>query len=263
LKLRIAFLALFTAAVFLTPAQATPVLFNATTTLPQAGNYSQGATTGLQLNLTDPYGSAGYILAFGYDKLFNGNPPHGTTNFAPTMGSATPIALTVQPDLSGTEGLGDHNTNVGQDNGFIAPTDGVVLDFANVTQPINNSSVTGATIQQITFNLYQDYDGADYEVYGSNDDSTWHVIQSGVINAPNPLNVNALNVSVSSLYTYYAIGVTDCAIDVEGVTINYSGTTPQGPPVPEPGTFAMAGSALLGLGFTMWKRRRAVTVSER
>jgi hypothetical protein len=265
LKFKIAFLALFTAVAFIVPAQATSIVFNATTTL-TPGNYPQGGTSaGLQINLTDTYGSAGYILAYGVDGLFNGKAPNQTssstnTNLAPTGSAAPNIGLTVQPDLGGTEGLGDDNTTKNDvDDGFIAPTDGVVLDFANVTKSISNSSVTGASMQSITFNLYQDYNGADYEVYGSNNDSTWYLIQSGVINAP-----GTLPVETSSLYTYYAIGVTDCAIDIEGVTVQYSGTGTQGhPPVPEPGTFVMAGSALLGLGFTIRKRRRAVTVSER
>ena len=259
MKFRNASLAGLAAAVFLIPVQATPILFNATTTLPPAGNYSQGGTSaGLQINLTDAYGSAGYILAYGVDGLFNGTPKPGHTNLAPTTSATPNVGLTVQPDLSGKEGLGNHNTNVGEDNGFIAPTDGVVLDFANVTKTVNNSSVTGATPNQITFNLYQDYNGADYEVYGSNDDSSWHLIQSGVIHAPNTLNVPALNGTVSSLYTYYAIGVTDCAIDIEGVTVQYSGTTTQVAPAPEPGTFLMAGTAILALGFTIRKRRRTV-----
>ena len=264
MKFRIAFLAFFTAVVFLVPAQATSIVFTATTTLPSAGSYPLATIPGgLQINLNGTYGSAGYILAYGVDGLFNGTPTSGTS-LAPTMSATPNVGLTVQPDLGGKEGLGDDNTTKNdQDDGYIAPTDGVVLDFANVTQTINNSSVTGATPNLITFHLYQDYNGADYEVYGSNDDSSWTLVQSGVINAPGVLNVPALNGSVSSLYTYYAIGVTDCAIDVEGATVYYSGTQTQSPPVPEPGTFLMAGSALLGLGFTIRKRRRAVTVSER
>lgn len=258
MKFRIAALVLVTAAIFLIPAEATPILFNANTTLPSAGNYPQGGTSaGLQIDLSAIYGSAGYILAYGVDGLFSGTPKAGHTNLAPATSATPNVGLTVQPDLGGTEGLGDNNTNTGLDNGFIAPTDGVVLDFANVTKTINNSSVTGASPNQITFNLYQDYAGADYEVYGSNNDSNWTLIQSGVIHAPEALNIAALNGSVSSLYTYYAIGVTDCAIDVEGVTVQYSGATTETSPVPEPGTFVMAGSAILGLGFTIRTRRRA------
>ncbi|HUB78155.1 MAG TPA: PEP-CTERM sorting domain-containing protein [Bryobacteraceae bacterium] len=264
MEFRIAFSALFTVAVILTPAQATPILFNATTTLPSAGNYAQGGTSaGLQIALNDAYGSAGYILAYGVDGLFNGTPRSGHTNLAPTTSATPNVGLTVQPDLGGKEGLGDDNSNAGQDNGFIAPTDGVVLDFANVTKTVNNSSVSGATPNLITFNLYQDYAGADYEVYGSNNDSNWTLIQSGVIHAPQSLTIPALNASVSSLYTYYAIGVTDCAIDVEGVTVQYSGTTTQVAPVPEPGTFVMAGAAILGLGFTIRKRGKSAASSER
>ena len=247
MKTNIAISALFTAAAFLTPAHATSILFSATTTLPSAGNYSSP----LKLNLND---GAGYILAYGYDNMFSKSPTSGTA-VAPQNG-ATPVGLTVQPDLSPgpPDGLGDHNTNVGQDNGFIAPTDAVVLDFANVSKTANNGSGTGSE-NQITFKMYQDYAGADYEVYGltggtvNTSSATWSVISSGVIVAGQPLSVQT-----STQYTYYALGVTDCAIDIESVQVQYSGTTTQ--QTPEPGTFVMAGMALIGLGMTMKKRSR-------
>ena len=247
LKTNIAISALFTAAAFLTPAHATPILFSATTTLPAAGNY----TSPVQLNLND---GAGYILAYGYDNMFSKNPTSPSTSVPPQDG-ATQVGLTVQKDLSNTDGLGDHNTNVGQDNGFIAPTDAVVLDFANVSQTANNGSGTGSE-NQITFNLYQDYAGADYEVYAltggtiNTATATWAKIQSGVIVAGQALSVQ----TSSTQYTYYALGVTDCAIDIQNVDVQYSGTTTQ--QTPEPGTFVMAGMALIGLGMTIRKRNR-------
>jgi hypothetical protein len=247
MKTNIAISALFTAAAFLTPAHATPILFSATTTLPAAGNYSSPVT----LNLND---NAGYILAYGYDDMFSKNPSGGSTAVAPQNG-ATPVGLTVQKDLSNTEGLGDHNTNVGQDNGFIAPTDAVVLDFANVNKTATNASGTGSE-NQITFNMYQDYAGADYEVYAltggtvNTSNATWTLIKSGVIVAGQNLSVQ----TSATQYTYYAIGVTDCAIDIQNVAVQYSGTTTQ--QTPEPGTFVMGGMALIGLGLTMKKRNR-------
>lgn len=244
MKIGVAIFAALLAAVFLAPAQATPVLFSATTTL-TAGNYNSPLT----LNLSD---GAGYILAYGYDDMFH-NPKSGTA-IAPSYG-ATSVGLTVQTDLNGTEGLGDNNTNVGQDNGFIAPTDAVVLDFANVHSTASNGSITGSE-NKITLNLYQDYAGADYEVYAltggtvNTASAEWTPVQTGVIVAGQPLTV-----STSSLYTYYAIGVTDCAIDVESVDIQYKGATnPQ--QTPEPGTFVMGGMALIVLGVAMKKGNR-------
>lgn len=158
----------------------------------------------------------------------------------------------VQNDRSGTPGLGVNNTNVGQDNGYIAPSDAVVLDFANVNTTANNGSGTG-TENQITFNLYRDYAGADYEVYGLQSgtvntlSATWAFIQSGKM-----LDSTPLTVTTSSLYTYYAIGVTDCALDIQSVGVQYSNPSP----TPEPGTFVMAGMMFIGLGVILKKRSR-------
>jgi PEP-CTERM motif len=245
LKIQIAISALFTAAAFLTPAHATSINFTATTTLPAAGNYSSPLT----LTLPD---SAGYITATGYDDMFPKNPTTGTA-IAPSTG-ATSVGLTVQTDLDHQPGLGDDNTNVGQDNGYIAPTDAVVLDFANVKTTANNGSGTGSETQ-ITFNMYEDYSGADYEVYGlvsgtvNTASAVWALVGSGTMQSGAPLSI-----STSSLYNYYAIGVTDCALDIESVSVNYQGTTTT--QTPEPGTFVMAGIALIGLGATMRKRNR-------
>jgi len=205
----------------------------------------------MTINLND---GAGYILAYGYDHMFPNNPSSGTA-IAPSTG-ATSVDLTVKNDLSGTPGLGDHNTNVGADNGFIAPTDAVVLDFANVQSTANNGSGNGS-MSKITFNLYEDYSGADYEVYGlvsgtvNTGSAVWALVQSGVMHNSTPLTV-----ATTSLYTYYAIGVTDCALDIQSVQVQYSGTGTTS--VPEPGTFVMAGMAMIGLGFTIKKRNRKV-----
>jgi hypothetical protein len=55
-------------------------------------------------------------------------------------------------------------------------------------------------------------------------------------------------------YNYYAVGVMgDCAIDITQLSVTYpSGSTP----TPEPGTFVMAGIAMIGLGVAMKKRSR-------
>lgn len=251
MKIQIAISALFTAAAFLTPAYATTVTF--TSTLPAAGNYTSGSTAG-ELSL----GSAGDILTYGYDGMFTGTPVG--TSLAPNSG-ATELDTTVKNGLNGVAGVGDDNTTPGnQDDGYIAPTDAVVLDFANVNSTVTSGGST-LTENQVTFNVYEDYAGADYEVYAltsaastlNTSNATWALVSSGVITAGGTLHIST-PISSSSDPTYYAIGVTDCAIDIESVAVQYAGTGTSS--VPEPGTFVMAGTALIGLGVAMKKRTR-------
>ena len=247
LKTNIAIAALFAAGAFLTPAHATPVLFTATTTLPAANNYPSP----LSLALSD---SAGTITATGYHDMFPTTPSSGTA-IAPSSG-ATEDGLTVQNGHGTTiPGLGVNDPDADStDAGYIAPTDAVVLDFAGVHPTANNGTGTGS-INQITFNLYEDYSGADYEIYGlvsgtvNTASAVWALVKSGVMQDSKPLTV-----STTSLYTYYALGVTDCALDIESVGVQYSGTGNQ--QTPEPGTFVMAGMALLAVGVSLKKRNR-------
>ena len=106
-------------------------------------------------------------------------------------------------------------------------------------------------INTITFKMYEDYSGADYEIYGvtgayGTAGATYSVIKSGQMSNSTPLTV-----STSSLYNAYIIGVTDCALDIQSISVGYSAA-------PEPGTFVMAGIALIGLGVTMKRRRSKV-----
>jgi hypothetical protein len=210
--------------------------------LPSANNYSSP----LGLTLSD---GAGTINASGYDGVFLTTPTFPVTATPPVSG-ASPESLTVQNDRSGTPGLGVDNTNVGQDNGYIAPSDAVVLDFSNVHATANNGSGTGS-INQINFGLYEDYHGADYEVYGlvsgtvNTSSAVWAWVASGVMHDTTPLTVQT-----TALYSAYAIGVTDCALDIQSIGVQYSSQTP------EPGTFVMAGTALIAVGVVMKKRNR-------
>ena len=243
-----------TAAALLTPAYATTIYFTTNTVLPtviQPADYPAPMTIGLT-------GGAGYITAIGYEGMFPKNPKLGTA-IAPANG-ASPEDLTVQNDLTGAEGLGVANSHQrgisSEDVGFIAPTDAVVLDFANVKASVTTGGTTYSE-NQVTFNLYQDHAGADYEVYGlvsgevngtGANRPVWAPVQTGRIVAGQPLTV-----STTSLYPEYALGVTDCAIDIESLDIRYSGATTQ---APEPGTLVLVGAALIGLGMTMRKHKR-------
>jgi hypothetical protein len=252
-KISVAVSVLFTAAAWLTPAYATTVYFSTATVLPaviQPTNYPAPMTIGLT-------GGAGYITALGYEGMFPNDPKSGTA-IAPSNW-ASQENLTVQNDLTGTEGLGvanSHQSGIGsQDVGFIAPTDAVVLDFANVKASVMAGGTTYSE-NQVTFNVYQDYAGADYEVYGlvsgqvngtGANRPVWAPVKTGTIVAGQPLTV-----STTSFYTEYAIGVTDCAIDIQSVDILYSGTTSQ---APDPGMFMPVGVVLMGLGITVRKRK--------
>ncbi len=190
---------------------------------------------------------AGYIIAEGYDNVFQNGSNTPTFNR-----NTTSKNLYVQHDLGGVDGLGVYNTNLGQDNGFIGPSDAIVLDLSHVKQTDTYNGQTGS-ISGITFDMYEDYSGDDYEVYGvttNGTHTTYTLVQQGIMH-----NTTPLTVSTSSLYNEYVIGVTDCALDLRGVDIQYSGSvsTQQ---TPEPGTFVMAGMAMIGLGITIKKRVR-------
>ena len=243
MKINFAIAVLFSAAAVLTPAQASSILFTATTTLTAGSSGSP-----LALVLSD---NAGTIKAYGYSNLFPTTPALPATATPPVFGGATQRGLTVQNDLSATLGLGVTDPNASsQDKGFIAPTDAVVLDFSLVKSPDTFNLQTG-NINTITFKMFEDYSGADYEIYGVTGafgaaGATYTVIKSGQMSNSTPLTV-----STSSLYNSYIIGVTDCALDIQSISVGYSAA-------PEPGTFVMAGIALIGLGVTMKRRRSKV-----
>jgi hypothetical protein len=230
LKNRLAIAALFSAAACWMPAHAATILSDPSTNLPTG---SLGTTAELILSPSD-----GYILAGGWDGVFTGANPAPPNFKAP---GAAPEKLIVQTDLGGVAGLGLANTNVGQDNGFIAPTDAIILDFSHVTDPFDT----------ITFNLFEDYSGADYVIYGTNATlnpndtltagATFTEVTSGQMHNDLPLTF-----TTSPQFTTYVIGVTDCALDIESVSVA----------APEPGTFVMAGMALIALGLTMKRRNK-------
>lgn len=234
LKINIAIAALFSTAAFLTPAQATSVLFTATATLPATGIYSSPLT----INLTD---GAGSMTASGYDGVF--------TTSSPT-----------NPNVSGATGekLDESSSGLGlssNDTPYIGQGDAIVLDFANVKSTVTNAGQTGS-VSNLTFNVNVEAGsaGVDWVVYGftsANGTGTGVEIGSG---ATLPTGAGMASIPTSSLYGSYLIGVTDCAVTITGIEIAYSGTTTT--QTPEPGTFVMAGIALIGLGVTMKRRSR-------
>lgn len=236
LKTKISILALFLAAALWTPAHATPVLINIT--LPKVP-----PALGTSTNLTLSNSSFGYIGATGYDNLYPTpaptppTPPAGPNN----LNSAPKETLLEKTDGGGVTGLGLNNST---DNGYIPPTDGIVLDLSTLTPPAGYKPI------QITFDLWKDITGgSDWAIYGTNgtgNSPTWSLVSWGQMSSP-----GALVVSTTSIYTRYAIGLSgDCALDIQGGQLEYI--------APEPGTFAMAGLALIGLGAALRKRRRKI-----
>jgi hypothetical protein len=219
LKTKIAIATLFTAMACITPAHASLVL--SLTPLPTG---KLGSKANLNLSgAGNPAGSSGYIVASGFDNLFP-----STTVAPPKFSGATTANLDVTTDKGGITGLG-LNSN---DTPYVGPTDAIVLDLSNV-----KANLGGATINQVTFDLYKDITGGStWVVYGTTlagGKGTATLIASGKMLATGPSVV-----STSSIYTSYVIGLTgDCALDIENVQIDYE--------APEPGTFAMAGMGAL------------------
>jgi len=132
---------------------------------------------------------------------------------------------------------------------YIGITDFVVLDFAGVTAP------TGTTLSSIAFQLNIDQSEgtgvSDWVIYGQNANGTGALLDHGQMTPTGPVLLGSTTVTgISAQYTNYIIGIEgDCDIDIESVALTYSKT-------PEPGTFVMAGMALIGLGLTMKKRQQ-------
>jgi len=241
MKTTITIAALFTAAAFLTPANATPVLFTAP--LSAAGSYT----------ITDGAATLATITATGFGNVFyqsavepqvaapavgaaNGN-PNGSTS----ADAETPETLDYK---NATTGLGLK----GNLSPYIGPGEAIVVDFSDVarTAAINGGT---ATLSGITFNLQVDINGpSNWTVYTLNSAGTEYIDP--------PPTTFALPAS-GDFNGSYLIGITnDCGLTITGITLDY---TPNGPPIqstPEPGTFVMAGMAFIGLGIVMKKRSR-------
>ncbi len=238
MKTNFAIAALFAAGAFLTPAHATPVLFTATSTLPS----SPFGTSGI-ISLND---NAGSITAYGFDGVFSvTNPPMtlsvtGSNPDKPSPGSAATLDVT-------SDGLGLHSN----DTPYIGPSDAIVLDFSNVKTTATSGGQTGSE-SQVTINTQIDATGPSYwTVYGFNTSThIYDLLDSGPMSG-----TGSPTFTTSVLYSAYLVGVTnDCGLTIDDVQVQYSGNTTQ--QTPEPGTFVMAGMALLAVGVTMKKRNR-------
>ena len=233
MKTNFAIAALLSAAALVTTAQAAPIL---TLVLPGSGSVILPTT---QLSLSGA-ANPGYVLATGYSGLFNTNV--GTN--APTFAGSTQYNVTSKTDALGTLALGINNSS--NDPNLIGTTEGIVLDFSNVTKALGAPSSIQFKIDEVILG------GSQWMLWGYNG-STWTEVFHENLNASTgPDGYTTLTAGEAS-YSKYLIGLTNgCAIDITGLTINYP-NTPQGT-APEPGTFVMAGFALVGLGFAAKKR---------
>jgi hypothetical protein len=237
LKTNITISALFTAAAILTPAHATSILFTAVSTLPATGN---------TITLND---NAGSIAGYGFDGVFSNATPPSTV--AITGSNPDKISGGTAETLD-TTGAGLGLASPSSESPYIGPGDAVVLDFANVKNPDTYNGQTGQEYQ-VTFNMKIDLSGpSDWTVYGYNAGSGDYVLlgDGPMGSGGNP------TFSTTTLYSSYLVGVTnDCGLTITSVDVAYTaGTTIQ--QTPEPGTFVMAGMALIGLGVTIKKRNR-------
>lgn len=248
MKTNIAISALFTAAAFLTPAHASSVLFTASATLPTSGAYNSPAT----VNLTN---GAGSIAAYGFDGVFSTTAAPGTV----AVNSSNPDS---PKNTGGSEQIDYSTAGMGlksNDSPYIGPTDGIVLDFSNVKTSVAYNGQTGVEAD-VNFALKIDATGpSNWTIYGyatsGVNAGSYVLLDSGPMQyvAGNGYTATPMY-TTTTLYSDYLVGVTnDCALTITALSVDYTkGTTTQ--QTPEPGTFVMAGMALIGLGVTMKKR---------
>jgi hypothetical protein len=241
---KIAIAVLFSTAALLTPAHATTVLFNTTGATKSYNNtnniYSVSTAAG------------GTITAYGYDGIFlssyvpqditvAGGSPTAPNNDGASLNpvQATKLGTSVGAEVT-SAGLGVTGST------YIGPSDAVVLDFANVSSTVKQDDPT------VTFNMKIDATGpSDWVVYGFSN-GQYVFLGDGAMSTVGAVSFQQ---PTTGLYSYYLIGVAnDCDLSITGVSISYNGQTTQ--TAPEPGTFLMAGMALVAAGVTMKKRAR-------
>jgi hypothetical protein len=236
MKINFTIAALLSAAVFLTPVHASTTLFTSTPLLSSTGDIclltSKTATS--CSGATSDYISA----VAGYNNAFGSTSPTSTSNITLTETSSNP------PDLTGGQlGLGS--------NGEVPEGDVMILDFSNA-KTYNSQSATAVAFNVDTI---VNNSASDWVIYGLSSDSSKAAtyLASGAMT-----NLGTITTANLPVYAAYAIGIIgDCEISITGIDVTY-GTSGVNGQTPEPGTFTMAGLALIGLGITMKKHRRKV-----
>lgn len=257
LKTNFAIAALLSAAAFLTPMYGSTVLYSTT---------SPGQICFIG-NCTGTANNTYSITANGYSSGLNGTLPP-TTQQGQSDPNGAPLPTADQSTVSFTA-TGSSNAGYGIPGGLgniTASGSGQnaefdILDFSAPT------TYGGGTVTGVTFTLNIDgrpgtTDESYYVLYGITGNSGNGVKNTVTAGSGNTADLTYLasgdmyttaittTLSTTGLYTAYAIGILgDCSLNITSVDIHYSQT-------PEPGTFVMAGIALIGLGVTMKKRSR-------
>jgi hypothetical protein len=228
--------------VLITPAHATSVMFGFTT--PNLTTYGNPGTSASFASSPSGFGTVG---VYGYDNVLpqntysNGNTIGTTNKDTPSTGS--PEAIT-------TSSVGLGLANPTNDPTYIGIEDAVVLDFSNVSSSVLQNA-TGVTID-----MNIEHNGpSEWVVFGYNSTTQKFTVLD---EASMSSGTTAQYTSTTGIYSSYLVGVSndDCALTVTQVDIAYNGVVVQ--QTPEPGTFVMAGMALVAVGITMRKRNRKV-----
>jgi hypothetical protein len=155
-----------------------------------------------------------------------------------------------------THGLGIS----GNTDNEIADNDYVVLDFASIPSSVL-SKATGVTItlyETVAGNSDANIVGTNTNPIGSPDQSVTQINSGAAVSDLNislnnggTLSPNTFTLNSTGAYDYYIVDLTGagCGVVITSATLNFPNTA-----TPEPGTFVMAGMALLGLGVTIKKR---------
>ena len=239
MKAKCALAALFLAAACLTPAHAITTLTYVSSFSPGDPNYICLSVSAMTCTGSGAGATTSSITAAGYLGMFMGD----TQDSGPNVSGAIAASLGV---AGGKLELG---------SGYMTPSDGIVLDFANATP-------NGYSITSVAFKLFDQHAGAFYEVWGM---PTVNGAGSGTQIGSGPTVSGSQTVTITAAenpaYSSYDIGLTngDCDLALAGITVNYNGVGTQS--APEPGTFVMGGMALLAIGVTVKKRRKQIQVA--
>lgn len=245
MKNRIVLAVLLSAASTLTPARATTYLYSTTPMLINPVDICL-ATTATTLNCSASTATADYVAAVAghTDGLSGALPP----------GPDTRVKLTEKSGKHGNyavPGIDSAGLGLAVDGDQIGPGDFLVLDFSHAAT--YNGRLASSVGFGIQIDAKEPSSGDSYWViYGLTSDTSKSpsYLTSGELNSLGKVATGAL-----PFYDAYAVGIIgDCEIDVNGIEVGYGGSTPQSA-TPEPGSFVMAGLALIGLGMTVRRRR--------
>jgi hypothetical protein len=245
LKTNFAIATLFSVAAFLTPAHATSVLYSFTSG--GVATTSGSDTLGLTFTAT---GGTTTVSAWGFDG-----------GVIPGVSPTAPVATALDET---SKGLGINNPTATQT--AVASTDIAYNDFIQVDF---SSAAVPAAGNTVAVGLYIDIANVNdhYAIYGITNNGLPTAALASISTdtlLTSSTSTFALNstggttftfVQPTTAYTGFILAV-DCQQRAPGGVVLQTLTITPPSPTPEPGTFVMAGMALIALGVTMRKRGR-------